>query len=177
MMDKAGTASVLAVLSAGFPHVQVSKETARVYHEVLQDLELSEVMKAVRQLLMVSEWFPSAAQIRRTTLELGGRLALSSAEAWGLVMQQVADRGYSRGLNVDDQLVSKAVKTVGWFSICMSDRPDIVRSQFVKVYEELKRQHDTQVLTGGGYEKVRAVEAQQAIASKVAVETEEETNW
>jgi hypothetical protein len=167
MMSKQDTAQVLAVLSAGFPHVTVTKETARVYHEVLVDLEPSDVMEAITRLLKTAEWFPPAALIRRTTMEVRGVLARSSHTAWGEVLQAVRDHGYLRFPSFGDPLLTEAVRLIGWRTICYSDKPEVVKSQFGKVYDELKEAHDQAILVGESRkelpnEKVRAVEAHQA---------------
>jgi hypothetical protein len=164
MMSKQDTAQILAVLSAGFPNVTVSKETARVYHEVLGDLEPRDVAEAVSQLLRMSEWFPSAATIRRQALELYGGLAIPTAVAWGLVTKSVVEHGYMKGLQVSDPLIVEAVRMIGWSQVCHSDKPDGIRYQFSKVYDELRKEHDNKIVLGSkakelDSERSKAIEA------------------
>lgn len=167
MMSKQNTAQVLAVLSAGFPHVTVTKETARVYHEVLVDLDPEDVMKAITRLMKTSEWFPPAALIRRTTMEVRGVLAQSSHSAWGEVLTAVREHGFLRFPSFSDPLLTEAVRLVGWRTICYSDKPEVIKSQFGKVYDELKESHDQAILVGEvrkelANEKIRAVETEHA---------------
>ena len=149
MMNKQEVAQILAVLSAGFPNAQVTKETARVYFEVLSDLDAPQVSQAIGVLLRTSEWFPSAATIRKTTMELSGRLAPSSGDAWGAVVAEVSKSGLDGGCHIDDPVIKATVRAIGWRAICLSERQDVIRGQFVKMYEEMKRKADTQVLAGG----------------------------
>lgn len=164
MMNKQDTASVLAVLSSGFPNVKLTKETAMVYHEVLVDLEPKDVMIAVGRLLKTAEWFPPAALIRRTTMELTGCLAKSASHAWGEVSEGIRIHGYYQCPPFESKLVQEAVRRIGWRTICYSDKPEFIRSQFVKVYDELREIHDLSVLVGEtskelSSEKVKAIEA------------------
>lgn len=171
MMSKQNTAQVLAVLSAGFPHVTVTKETARVYHEVLMDLEPADVMEAVTRLLKTAEWFPPAALIRRSTMEVRGVLAQSSHSAWGQVLEAVREHGFLRFPSFGDPLLTEAVRMIGWRTICYSEKPEVIKSQFGKVYDELKEAHDQAILVGEPRkelpnEKIRAVEAHQSVEAQ-----------
>jgi hypothetical protein len=174
MMTKQDTAQILAVLSAGFPQVAVSKETARVYHEVLLDLDPGTVQQAVARILKTAEWFPPAALIRRTAMELNGSLAESSHSAWAQVLDAVRDHGYTRFPSFGSPLLSEAVRRIGWRTICHSEKPEIVKAQFGKVYDELRQEHDNAVLTGDplkelSSETVRSVEARKAAAAQDSV--------
>ena len=90
-MTKTEVAALLAVCSAAFPHVSVTKETAAVYAEMLADLEYRAALAAVKRLIATSQYFPSVAAIRETTVTLTAPAIPSNAAAWAEVMLKIRE--------------------------------------------------------------------------------------
>jgi hypothetical protein len=162
MMNRTDTAQVLAVLSAAFPHVNVSRETAEVYHDVLGDLDADACRAAVRELLMTAERWPAPATIRRRVAERAGVLAPEPGAAWGEVVAQAGAVGLYGDPVFSHPAVKAAVRAIGWRSVCLSENQDTLRAHFFRAYEPERTQADTRTITDslvglGGSVPVRAL--------------------
>lgn len=60
----------LALLTAAWPQVQMPEATARLWFEMLADLEPNAAMAAANAIIRNDERFPSIARFRRTTESL-----------------------------------------------------------------------------------------------------------
>lgn len=145
-MERSDTAQVLAVLSAAFPHVLVSRETAEVYHEALHDLDAEAARAAVRELLLTADRWPAPATIRRKIAERAGVLAPTAGVAWGEVMGEARTVGLHGSPVWSHPAVAAAVASIGWRSICLSENPDTLRAHFLKGYEAERERCDTRTL-------------------------------
>jgi len=149
-MNKQHTAQVLAYLSAAFPHVNLSRETAVVYHDLLNDLEFDPLMACVRELLATAEFFPSPAVLRKKYAQDSGLLAPSSSDAWGEVMQKARDEGrIVKSLTFSHPAVTAVVQSLGWYDICMSTNQDTLRAHFLRLYESKRSELDATIVSEG----------------------------
>lgn len=146
-MNRTDTAQILAVLSAAFPHVGVSRETAEVYHDVLGDLDADACRAAVRELLMTAERWPAPATIRRRVAEHAGVLAPEPGAAWGEVTRQAAAVGLYGDPVFSHPAVQAAVRAIGWRQLCLSENQDTLRAHFFRAYEPERVQADTRTIT------------------------------
>jgi len=153
-MNKQELASVLAYLSSAYPSVNISKETATVYFDVLKDLPFELCRDEAKRLVKQSQWFPSASQIRRGVCREFGLLAPSTEEAWAEVTHQVKAVGIYGQTDWGNAIVEEAVRTIGWREICMSENQGVLRAHFFKVYEKLASTLDANVI---GAEDLSAV--------------------
>lgn len=149
-MNPTETAKILALCSVAFPQYPVTKETVQVYNDLLADLEYVQVEKAVRDLLMTTDRWLSVAAIRRRAAENGKVLAPSKAAAWAEVRDACATHGRQSRPEFSHPAIAEAVRTIGWYDICMSTNQDTLRSQFWRCYEEITKEHDTAALTTVG---------------------------
>lgn len=63
-MTPAESATILGLLSAGFPAIQVSQETAIVWMEALADIDPQDALPAARTLIKRAPRFPTVSQLR-----------------------------------------------------------------------------------------------------------------
>lgn len=146
-MTRTDTAQILAVLSAAFPHITVTRETAEVYHDVLSDVDADACRKAVRALLMTAERWPAPATIRRKVAEQTGVLAPDPGSAWGEVMRQARAVGNYGDPVFSHPAITATVRAIGWTAICRSENQDTIRAHFLRGYEPERAQADTQTIT------------------------------
>ena len=149
-MNPTETAKILAVCSVAFPQYPVTKESVAIYQDLLGDLEYVQVEKAVRDLLKTTDKWLSVAAIRRKVAENGKQLAPSKATAWAEVREAAATIGRSGRPEWSHPSIAEAVRTIGWYDICMSTNQETTRAQFWRCYEEIVKEHDTYVLTEAG---------------------------
>lgn len=137
-----GLSLSVASLRAAYPNANLPVETVAVYVAALDDLEPGDVAAAVAKIIKTSRFFPTVAEIREAVGET--RLNLPSpAEAWMIACGQMEPQG-------DGDLVRKAKKAVGGeWAFRTSENPTALRSQFLRIYEDLRdRQVGSFVETG-----------------------------
>lgn len=142
MCDQRDITQIIGMLSAAFPNYKVSEHTAPVLYETLKDLPSDELKAAV--LHCVSQpgraFAPSIGEIRGAVGELrkvtGG--VPSSFQAWQEVVTQLRDNGGDFGNPVwSHPLVERAVRTMGWRELRMSENQTADRARFLQCYEQL----------------------------------------
>ena len=142
---------LMAFLSAAIDK-PVSKATVEAYFEMLGDLHYGLAMAAVQKIIATDEFpvLPTIGKIRKAAADLKGNSRISAAEAWGIVIKSIKDYGYYReaeALQSMPEDVARVVRWMGWQELCHSDNVDVIRGQFLKMYEaETKRHQDFAVL-------------------------------
>ena len=149
-MNPTETAKILAICSVAFPQYPVTKETVAIYNDLLSDLEMVQVEKAVRDLLKTTDRWLSVAAIRRRVAENGKALAPTRAAAWAEVRDACAKFGRQNRPQFSHPAITDVVQTIGWYDICMSTNQETLRSQFWKAYDDIVKEHDTAALTTEG---------------------------
>ena len=145
-MNKHETAEVLGYLAAAFPNAKVTKQTAIVFHDVLSALPASDVMVAAKELVRECEFFPSPAQILNSVARLSGAVSPAPAIAWQEVLRQVGDKGRSGVPEFSHATTEAVVKAIGWRDICMSENVDVLRANFLKMYDSMAKSLEREVL-------------------------------
>lgn len=138
-MDRTEFYTIFRVMESAFPHSKPSADTVQVYFETLKDIP-GEVLKAAcLKALTDSEFLPTIAKIRKCAVSLMTGESKSGGEAWGEMINGLRNRiGYGVP-DYADQLITRAVKAIGWDAICMADDDDFAtRAQFIKVYDALR---------------------------------------
>lgn len=93
-------AQLVRVVEYGWPQREMLPETAMLYLGALSDLDFDRAQQAVKNLLRVTEYRPTVAEIRRETALIGGLLppsldeALVQAQRWYAWREQV---GFANG--------------------------------------------------------------------------------
>ncbi len=143
----------------GFVMAAVDKPVARptidAYFEMLKDLSYDLAAAAVKKIIATDEYptLPTIGKIRQAAAEISRGHILSASEAWGKVIKAIHDYGYYQGeeaLTALPEQVSEVVRWMGWQEICMTDKIDVVRGQFLRMYEtHQKREQEQAVLPAG----------------------------
>lgn len=126
---------------AHFPELKISKEKSTLMFEFLSDLSPAQFTAAIKRFCLThKEIYPNTnliAYLREYAL--ADKLSfVSSGEAWELVLDEIRKRCGAYGEpKIGNPLVQRAVECVGWKDICLSEKPDVVRAHFVKIYENL----------------------------------------
>jgi len=147
MMNKKETASILAFLASAYPSIKITKETAEVYHDVLQDLGYPECVETVRQCVRVSQFFPSASEIRRGVLRDKGLLSPLPSEAWSEVIGVASREGLNKSNEWSHATVAETVKAIGWREICFAENQGVLRAHFLKMYDSFRETNDRKTLS------------------------------
>lgn len=139
-MNRTEIAGLLALCAAAYPHVGITKETAIVYAEMLADIDVAVAKQAVERLIVTSQYFPTVAAIREQSASILSPSAPSLASAWDEVISQVRKVGHRSRPEWSHESIARAVSTLGWREICMSENQTAIRAHFFKVYEVIGRE-------------------------------------
>jgi len=145
-MERRETAQVLAMLASAYPHIKITKETAEIYHDVLQDLEMSQCVRASRGIVRFSQFFPSASEIRRAVMKEENLLSPLPIEAWAEIVKVTKSEGLQKSHEWSHATLKETVVAIGWREICMSENQGVLRAHFLKLYESLATKNDQKIL-------------------------------
>ena len=139
-MTKGEVAKLLAVLAASYPKFEVDDLKVQIWYEMLGDLDYSVASLAVKKLIMQNTFPPTIADVRKRAAEImtPPEDQINASEAWGEVMRAIRHYGYyqeAEALASMSPRAAKVARLMGWQEICHSERPDVVRGQFLKMYE------------------------------------------
>ena len=129
----------MAVLGAAYPNFEVQETTGEVYFKLLEDIPAETLERAALEHIARSKFFPTIAELRQAAFDL---LEASSPlpeghEAWQAVLAEVERVGHAGSPEFDSPLIAKAVGTLGWRTICLSDNVAVERAHFMQVYSGL----------------------------------------
>lgn len=135
-------AYLVALAVANFPNLQEKdlRPTVELWLRMLGDLPYQVVEKALVKVLATAKFFPTVAEIREAASELMQPEGMLPGEAWGLVLEAVKRYGSYRQQEALASLpedVATTVKYMGWQEICLSEQPEVVRAQFMRIYEQV----------------------------------------
>ena len=153
---------VMACVSAATDK-PLSADAAQVYFDLLGDLPLEVLQTAAKRVLLEHKWatFPSIAEFRQAAVEtIDGEVAeLSPAEAWQLAWDAAGKidlemKSIYRAAGKDwptqaayelskvPGVVVEAMKAYGLPALVYGEEPvGVVRSQFIKIFEQLQHHH------------------------------------
>lgn len=134
-MTRQDAAKLVAALKALYPRQELSAETVSAYARMLEDLDYQAAEAAVKEHAAKSPFFPAVAEIRLVVVER--QLGLPSpVVAWEQV-REVVDK--EREFSALDEVTKRAVHLVGGlWEIRLCETPLALRSQFLKVFKELR---------------------------------------
>jgi hypothetical protein len=145
---------LLADLARAFPRHPVTSDTLRVYLRELDDVAPADLERAVRELIRKSEFFPTVRAIREVAAENAldlptGPAALAQVDARIAWAKDDEDARDGEPPVVHD-LVREAVELAGGYgAFRAAGRPDLFRSQFLKLYAEIRANAILYVQVGG----------------------------
>ena len=151
-MERQECAALVGMIASAYPSWKPTQETVAVYVELIIDLDKQTAQNALRGLLMVSEFAPSVAGIRKKVLELQGGLPLTKTEAWESIMDYVRRYGIYERPAIKDDVVAEVVRAIGYREICQSTNTDTIRAQFLRLYEEQAQKHLEQKLSAPSFQ-------------------------
>lgn len=107
---------LVGTMSAGFPHVNLGKETYEVYAKLLADTPIEELEAAAMQCLASARFMPTIGELRDKVLELR-RLASSdgapdAGTAWAEVLEAASCCAYNTP-TYSHPAIEQAVRAIG----------------------------------------------------------------
>lgn len=151
-MDKQEIKKLIGYATANFPNMQEKdmRPTAVLWEKMLSDIPYPLAEKALQKVLSTAKFFPTIADIREAAVAISQPLPMTAAEAWGQVMDAINKFGSYRAREAMEWLspeVSAMVKRFGFVDICRSEQIDVIRGQFIKLWEsQSKREKEMSAL-------------------------------
>jgi hypothetical protein len=147
---------LVAILLAAYPTARVGADGARiadVYGRMLEDLDVEATTRAIKRIIRTSRFLPTVAEIRAAALEVADGAARAPGDAWGDVLRAIGRYGANRTPGVEfcfaDPLVARAVQSLGWRELCLSEVGYADRARFVELYAQLVESDRRERLTAG----------------------------
>jgi len=150
MMTRAEFSKLMAFITAAVDK-PVARPTVDAYYEMLGDLPYDLAAVAVKKIIATDEYptLPTIGKIRQAAAEISRGRILSAPEAWGMAIKAIHRYGYYREAEAMESLpehVAEIVRWIGYQSICMTDKIDVVRGQFLRMYETHQKREQEQAL-------------------------------
>ena len=139
MSKETEVAEIVGALALAFTNAKVPERTIRIYIQMLLDIPTEVLRVTAEQCLAECEFFPTIAAIRDRALKLTLPVRVDPLEAWGQVRRAISQYGFYRSPSFDDSITAKAVDSLGWQYLCVSENPVADRAHFSKIYEQLAR--------------------------------------
>ena len=162
-MNRADVTKLFALISAAYPRdktfASTDAQTALMWYELLKDMPFEAVTAALSKHSATSPFPPSIAELRAAVTPSG----ISPDEAWGIVIKAIRDYGCYSQLEARDSMpleVWTTVDRMGWRELCMTDNVDVIRAQFMRMYDaQSKRERERNVLPAGLAQRLEAIGA------------------
>ncbi|RDV83896.1 hypothetical protein [Ammonifex thiophilus] len=116
--------------------------TIYLWSSALSDVPYELAKQALLKVLFTGRHFPTVAEVLEAVVELQWGRPRTPEEAWELVRDAVRRYGTFRWEEAVKSLppdVAEVVRQIGWVEICTSDKPDVIRSQFFRIWERKAR--------------------------------------
>ncbi len=142
-MDSKEFTRIMAFISAAIDK-RIAKATIDAYFEILKDLSADLCMAAAKKVIAADEYptLPTIGKIRKAARDLCAADRVSAPEAWGQTLKAIQRHGYygeAEGMASLPENVAQVVEMIGWTDICHSDKPDVLRAQFMRMYETVEQ--------------------------------------
>jgi hypothetical protein len=146
MATRDTVSKALVLLATAYPRYEMTKDTGRVYAELLSDIPDDLLIAAAKHHATISKWFPSVAELRAAAFSIQAKVkgVPSAEEAWGEVMHQIRNIGSWGEPQFSTPLIGTAVDGLGgWMIVCTSTNTVADRAHFLRIYGNLlKRQQE-----------------------------------
>lgn len=146
-MTKQETVKLFMVISAAYPREKAfstcDEQMVSVWHEMLEDIDFSNAVTAIKSHISTSPFSPSISDLRKWASEAENG-TITPADAWGKVIEAVKKYGYYQEKKAREYMTAPVwdvfSKTFpSWQSFCMSENIDVDRAHFMKMCEGLHK--------------------------------------
>lgn len=144
----------MAILEASYEGFTITseKETVAIWYELLKEFEYEAFGLAIKRYISTSVYKPTVAGLKQMMVDVSSTKLIDADEAWGEVRHAISKHGYMATKDELQKDLSPITYSVairmGWQDICFSDRPDVIRGQFIKLYAAHKEARQLEQLAG-----------------------------
>lgn len=140
---------ILRVLRAIWPDAPVNESTVTAWAWAFEDVPYALLEDATKQWIRGGKpFFPKPADLLALiSVDLVAPDLIPEA-AWAEVLREIHRGGFRAKPSFSHPLIAQAVKATGWETICLSERPEVVRAQFERTLTALLERERRQVRLG-----------------------------
>jgi hypothetical protein len=121
-----------------------------MWYIALKDQEFKTVLLASEKYIVTNKFPPTIADIREEVVKIIHPTPDNGEQKWLEVLEAVKKYGsYNEGqaLASLDETTRQAVKTIGYRTICLSEKIGVERAHFFKIYNSIaKKDHDQNIV-------------------------------
>ena len=148
-MNKREFSVLAATMEEYYGKNQITKSDTSmdIWFSLIGDIPFEDCKNAVTQLMATSNFFPSAAEIRKLCSQMEHPEIPGIDDAWGMVLKAVRRYGYMQEAEALESLPEPCrtvVRNIGWQNICRSENIMTERAFFRDSYgpkiQEIHRQ-------------------------------------
>lgn len=125
----------------------LDEDACDIYFTMLSDIPDQLGYQAALKCLSESNFFPTIAELRKASANIGTHCLPSPEEAWNEAHNLVRYVGNYGIPEFSHPLIKKAVDTMGWRELCFSENPSIDRAQFIKIYSTYRQREVNELIT------------------------------
>ncbi len=147
-MDLKETAKILALIQRIYPNRDKNAEendldaTVKIWQRLFQYEAYPEVYMAFMNHAATNKFAPTPADLKLECTRLKHPdMFISSEVAWEKVCKAVRKFGFyqqSEAFKTFDEKLKRVVKAVGWGEICHSEKPEFVKLNFCKIWDNIQ---------------------------------------
>lgn len=145
------TQELFRILNGAYPRWGIGADTIEIFEYAFEEISFEVVKRAVHRWVFTEEYPPTVAGLRKKCSEILGSNALLASEAWEEVTSEIRRVGRMGVPFFSDDnsagVTRMTVESLGWGNICMSEKLDVIRGQFLRLYDERKDKVDKQTLS------------------------------
>ena len=156
-MDKKEFAQIIAALRSNYNNLAVQSQTSfDLWFSMLNDIDYTVCMNAVKKIIMQSKFPPTVAEIREAALEVSGVSQLSVEDSLSLINKAVGKYGRTRStealemIKQEDKNTYKVIKAIGFTNYCLAD-PNFSRNTVIKLLEQASKKEKNNLLLDKGF--------------------------
>lgn len=152
-MTKKEFATLAMALKTYYPRETLLPNDAsmELWFNQLKDIDYTVAEIGLNKWVALNKWSPSIADIREMASQVTNGIAPDWSEGWNQVLKAIARYGSyneKEALASMDEITRKAVASIGFKEICMSENLTADRANFRMAYEnQAKRQHENNKLS------------------------------
>ncbi|MGF7145324.1 hypothetical protein HNQ56_003765 [Anaerotaenia torta] len=139
-MSKDDFKKIALAIKTTFPNSQIlqNSDAMDIWYMMLGDIDYRVCQAAVLELISISKFPPTIAEIREKCSGLTSIPIKDWGEAWESVIKAIGKYGYyetEKALESMDELTRMCVRRIGFQNICMSENVAADRANFRMIYE------------------------------------------
>lgn len=146
-MDKKEFALIAAKLKTFYPKDDVFPNDAtgaavQLWYNALMDIPADVLNLAVDKWVALNKWPPKVSELRAMAADICSPVPAGWGEAWEQVQKAIRNHGIwgeTAALESMDELTRRAVQSMGFKTICLSENPAADRAHFQRIYERLEK--------------------------------------